>query len=818
MTTFNLKQLISPESVAVIGASLKKGSVGRTIMENLVAGDYNGDIFPVNPKYDIISGRQAYADVDHLPDNIDMAIVAIPFERVPQVLEACAGKHISGAVVISSGYTSSGTLVENITSQIREISRKTGLRVIGPDSVGIVNTSLGLNANIMHRIPLTGKIAFLSQSGAVCTSVLDMATYENVGFSHIVNFGSMQDVCFADMIDYFGSLYEVESIVLYVERLNHIRNFMSAARAVSRIKPIIALKSNRSQFNLKTDEDDIYDAVFKRAGILRVRELDELFDCAEFLAKQKRPTGCRLAIVSNAGGMGVMAQDALAGYGVEPAMLSNGTIKSLETVLGDNWSKTNPIDLLLILSNRQYIEAVKICMNAPEIDGLLLLSSPLGTYDSLPLARQLIPLIQASPCPVFTSWMGGLDTDHSRTVFNSAGIITYETPERAVRAFMDLYQYRKNIEILQQIPYRTDKRLEINRSRAREIIGQGLALTGGLLPDHLAKELVAAYGIPVGSYRNMQVPDYELTISAERHKDFGPVIRFGLGGIMKNVFNDVSIALPPLNRLLARSVIENTKISKVFAGYKNIQKLNLAQLEEILIRMSRLVTDFPEIKALDIDPVRVKDGRMTAADGRVIVENVSLKSPQHLIISTYPFWQEQILRVRNDAPVFVRPIRPSDAAQMFDLFDELSPETVYLRFFSPLKKISRSMVVKFTQIDYDREIAIVAFPAPKKDRKIVGVARIIFNPDGKKAEFAIVLADTWQKRGLGIKLLGHALACARQYGLERVQGSIIKNNIPMIKIGEKLGFTLERDPVTSEYKLGIDLNGFEYQGKITSRE
>jgi acetyltransferase len=806
LTTFNLKRVISPDSVAVIGASVKKGSVGNTIMENMVEGGYKGDIFPVNPRYDTVMGKKTCSDVRELPKDIDMAVIATPITSVPKILEACSKKKIGGAVIISAGYQSSGYLVENILAQIMEISQRTKIRVIGPDSVGIVNTSIGLTANIMHRIPLKGKIAFLSHNGAVCTSVLDMAMRENVGFSHVISFGSMPDVCFADMIDFLGSAYEVESIVMYVERIKNIRNFMSAARAVSRIKPIIALKASRSLSGFQISEDEMYDAAFKRAGILRVKEFEELFDCAEFLAKQKRPTGSRLAIVSNAGGMGVMAKDALAGHGIKPAQLSEDTIKAIENVLGNNWSRTNPIDLIRILSNSQYLETVKICMNAAEIDGILLLSSPLGTYDSVPLARQLTSLLKTSLCPVFTSWMGGLDAEYINEIFNSAGIVTYETPERATRAFMNLYQYGKNIEILQEIPYRTDKRLEINRSRAAQIIEQGFSFEKGKLPGHLAKELVSTYGIPVSSNNQTQKSDYELTISAVRNNEFGPVIRFGMGGVMKDVFNDVSIALPPLNRLLARSVIEETQISKVFSGYKNIKKLDLALLEEILIRLSRLITDFPEIKSLDINPVLVKDGQMVAADGQVIVERINLKSQAHLVISPYPFWQETTFTVRDDENIFVRPVRPTDAGQMFDLFDELSPETVYLRFFSPLKKISKSMVIKFTQIDYDREIALVAFSGSKKNRKIVGVARIISDPEGKKAEFAIVLADKWQKKGIGRKLLEHALFCAKRYGLAQVMGSVITSNAPMIKLGETLGFHLERDPDSSEYRLTIDLD------------
>lgn len=808
MSTFNLSRVINPGSVAVIGGSEKKGSVGAAVIKNMLAGGFKGDLFPVNPKYDRILGIETCRDASDLPNDIDMALIVTPIVTVPDILKICSRKNMGGAVIISAGDKIPCELRKKIEAQIKLISQKTGLRIVGPDSVGIVNTILGVNANLMHRLPLSGKVAFLSQSGAVCSAVLDMATRENVGFSHFVNLGSMVDVCFADMIDFLGSIYEVESIVMYVESLVDMRNFMSAARAVSRVKPIIALKSNPLSPNTPACEDDIYDAAFKRAGILRVKEFEELFDCAQFLAKQKRPRGSRLAVVSNGSGIGVMAQDALAGHGLKPASLSVQTAEALEKVLKEKWSRTNPIDLSRASSDDQYLETVKICMNAPEIDGLLLLSSPVGTYDSEPLTRELAMLLKTSPCPVFTSWMGGLDVDHSRQIFKQAGMVTYETPERAVRAFINLYQYGKNIEILQEIPYRTDKRLEINRSRADEIVEQGI-IKGGRLPTYLARALVASYGVPVDVTRPEQQADYELNIKIIRHKEFGPVIRFGVGGIMTDVFKDFSMALPPLNRQLVRTAIEETRISKVFQGNENIKKLDIPMLEEILIRLGRLVTDFPEIKALDINPVLVKDGKMRAVDGHVILEKTSLKSPAHLVISPYPSWQEKTFRIRDDESIFVRPVRPSDAQQIVDLVSNLSPETMYLRFFSPMKKISKSMLIRLSQIDYDREIALLAFFGSKENRKIVGVSRIIFVPDGKQGEFAIVLADAWQGKGLGKKLLRHALACAKRFGLEQVWGPVITTNTGMLKLGQKLGFRVERDPDSSEYKLTIDLEDLD---------
>ncbi len=805
MSTLNLNRVMNPESVAVVGAGPKTGSVGYTIMENMTQGGFRGDIFPVNPKHCNVMGIKAVPDVNDLACGIDMAVIATPLSIVPDILRRCAAKGMGGAVIISAGNEVSGEPERNIADKIKKISLDTGMRIIGPDSVGIVNTGIGLNAGFMHRMPLQGRIAFVSEKGAVCTSVLDMAMRENIGFSHFVNLGSVQDVSFADMIDYFGSLPEVQSILIHMEGLTCMRSFMSAARAVSRVKPIIVLKSDRncSALSDTASDDAVYDAAFRRAGILRVNEFEAFFDCANFLAKQKRPRGSRLVIVSNAGGIGVMARDALADHGLEPAELSENTIGQLEKVLENKWARTNPIDILNFGSHDEYLETVKICMNAPETDGLLLLSSPVGTYDAAMLAQKLTRLLENCPCPVFTSWMGGVSIEKSREIFTRSGIVTYETPERAVRAFVNLYRYGRNLEILQEIPCRTDKRLEINREKARRIVGQGLLIKDGRLPAYLAKDLVSSYGIPVGSVGHNPVPDYELTISAVNSRNFGPVIRFGLGGIMTDIFQDSAIALPPLNRLLARSAMEETRIFRVFDGYMDIKPVDLELLEEILIRISRLVTDFPEIKSVDINPVQVRDGKIAAVDGRVVLEPAQTKSAGHLIISPYPYWQEKTLHLRDGQQIFIRPVRPSDADRMIALFYDLSAETVYLRFFSPIKKISRSMLIKLTQIDYDREIALIAFAGPLENRKIVGVARIIFDSDGRKGEFAIVLADDWQKKGLGAKLLHHALVCAFRYGLDQVWGPVITTNKGMITLGKKLGFSIERDPESSEYKLSV---------------
>jgi acetyltransferase len=808
MTIENLDRVFDPGSVAVIGASARPGSVGAAVMHNLLSRGFKGDIYPVNPGHTAVSGIAALADARDLPRNVDLAVVAVPIRQVPAVLEICAGKQVGGAVVVSAGDGQPDPRENAIYRHIKAIARRTGMRVVGPDSVGIIHTGSGLNASFMHQTPLPGRMAFLSQSGAVCTSVLDLAVRENVGFSHFVSLGSKVDVDFSDMLDYLGSLSDVDSIIMYVESLTRMRRFMSAARAVSRVKPIIALKSGRAGKTgdpARLDEDSIYDAAFKRAGILRVNDFEALFDCAEFLAKQQRPKGSRLAIVSNARGIGDMAKDALAGHGLVPAALDPATVRKLDDLLTDGWSRTNPIALIRASTPQQYVQVVKTCVQAPEIDGLLLLSSPVGTYDCTAIARPLVDLLKITPFPVFTAWLGGMNIDTSRAIFNRNGIITYDSPERAVRAFVNLYQYGRNMELLQQIPYTTDKRLNIDRDTAAKIIDEALAEQEHDLSPQKAAGLAAAYGIHITPLPSGVHPDYDLALTAENTDLFGPVIRFGIGGLMAQVLPDMAVALPPLNRLLARRTINATRISRLVSGQSAVPGVDLGVLEETMILVSRMVTDFPAVHHLSLNPIQVSRGRIHFSKITVKVAPPAVCAPAHLIVSPYPWWQETVFTTRDRHRIFMRPVRPGDAQQMIDLFYDLSPETIFMRFFSPLKRISRSMLVKLSQIDYDREIALCAFAGKGGIRKLIGVARIIFMPDGKTGEFAVVLADEWHGNGIGMALLKQALTSARKYGLSTVTGLVMTTNAAMLAMGQKLGFAVTRDAESAEYRLTLDL-------------
>ncbi len=887
MSTHNLNRLWNPKSVAIIGASEKQGSVGCAILKNLLAGSDRCEIFPVNPWQKELFGLPCFARVQEISGTVDMAMIATPIQMVPELVDACGKKGVAGAVIVSSGGRETGTRGQELEEQILATAREHDIRIIGPNCLGIINTTISLNASFAHLPPLPGNIAFLSQSGAVCTSVLDLALRKKVGFSHFVSLGSMVDVDFADMIDYLGSQRSVGSIVMYMENITNIRNFMSAARAVSRIKPIIVLKSGRSGAGARAaashtgamaEEDALYDAAFQRAGILRVTEFEELFDCIEFLAKQQRPKGNSLSIITNAGGPGVMAADALASCGMEPTGLSPETLDRLDELLPENWSRSNPIDILGDTPASAYAETVKVCAAAPETDALLLICSPAGTMDTRALAELLVPHLQTVTCPVFTAWIGGDNVAEARQVFNQAGIVTYDSAERAVRAFKNLYEYGKNIERLTQIPIRTDTKLIIHREIAENIIKSVMAEKKDCLLENTAKALLDAYGIPVNETKiadteetalemaeqtgfpvvlkicSKDIPhksdcsgvaldlrtardvetafrkimagagehfpsahitgvtvqamqdraDVELIIGARKDPHFGPVILFGMGGVLTEVFKDISMGLPPLNRMLAAHLIGQTKIAAVLNGFRNIRPMDMALLEDLLIRIGRLMTDFPEIETLDINPLMVRDGVLTAVDARVFIAPTQVPAPMHLIISSYPWQYESQGETVDGQPFFIRPIRPSDADLLIDHFHSLSSRSIYMRFFSPVKQLSRDMLIKLTQIDYDREIALVALMGKEQNQKIAGVCRIIVFPDKTQAEFALAISDDWQGKGIGSSLLTQCLKAARQMGIRRIIGCVLAENTQMLKLGRKLGFVIKRVPGGGEYELIIE--------------
>jgi len=889
MSTHGLERIFRPRSVALIGAGGTAGTIGRALMDNLLAGEVGECVYPVNPAHEHVLGRKSYKTVQEIDRPVDLAVIATPMRTVPAVVRQCSEAGCGGAVIISAGGKEVGEQGRKAEAEIVAAAESSGLRIIGPNCMGIICADPDMNASFAASHPARGGLAFISQSGAICSAILDTSASEGIGFRYFVSIGSMVDVDFGDLINYFGSDTEVTSLVLYIENLTHVRKFMSAARAVSMVKPIIALKSGRSaagalaassHTGAMAGEDTAYDAAFKRAGIVRIDTIGELFDCAELLAKQSVPKGPGLALLTNGGGPGVMAVDALAEWGLEPARLSAETMERLNQVLPPYWSRGNPIDILGDAAPDRWEAALNVCLSASEIHALIIIFVPQGLSNGRDIAFRLAELLGAgSHPPVYAVWMGGRSQDEARKILNEARIPNYETPERAVNAFRTMRSYALNIRALQEIPPKLRSELKVDAPHARGLAAAALEEGRFQLDEIASKILLQDYGIPVNrteqassaeeavrlaedigypvvmkilsediphktDARGVQLnlrsgdvvraayvritenavaykpdarilgvtvqsmvrrPDYELIVGSRRDTGFGPLILFGTGGIMTEVLKDRAVALPPLNRLLARRLMDETRISLLLKGYRNRPPANLDLLEEILIRLSCLVADLPEIVELDMNPLILAGEEVLAVDARIRLAPSDVPSPLHLVISPYPNQYEQKITTRGGIPIFVRPIKPEDAPLLEELFETLSRESIYHRFFSSLKRIPPKMLASFTQIDYDRHIAMVALDDREERERLLGVGRLMGDPDGLVGELAVLVGDPWQGQGIGAALMEVLLSVARERGMVRLWGTVLAENTQMIALARRSGFSLSFQRGENTYRLDMDL-------------
>ncbi|MCF8142338.1 MAG: bifunctional acetate--CoA ligase family protein/GNAT family N-acetyltransferase [Deltaproteobacteria bacterium] len=887
----NLDRVFRPTSVALVGATDREGTIGHALWRNLTTGRFKGRVYPVNPHRKALGKAVVYPSISAIEAPLDLAVIATPINTVPEVLAACAQKQVGGAIVISAGGKEIGKEGIRSEKEIQKAAAKGKIRIVGPNCMGIIAAEPGLNASFAEEMPLPGRIAFLSQSGAICSAILDLSFEESIGFRYFVSVGSMLDVDFGDLINYFGHDPEVSSILLYIEQLSRVRKFLSAARTVTRFKPIIVLKSGRSPAGAKAasshtgalaGEDAIYDAAFERAGIIRVDTIQELFDCAELVAKQTPAKGSSLAILTNGGGPGVMAADALATSGLVPAQLESSTIQQLNGVLPSYWSRGNPIDMLGDATIERWRKVVGIMLEAREIQALLIIFVPQALTPGTEVARALVERLGAGPhYPVLGVWMGGKSAREPRQLLNRAGIPTYDTPERAVRAFVHLRRYARELELLGEVPPRLETTLLFDRNKARDILTPVLEKGGGLLTEMESKALLCAYGIPVNptravasaeaavsAAREMRGPvvmkvlsrqithksdiggvllnlegdravasafqkiiqgarqhfpeaeidgatlqpmilggEHELIVGAKQDTEFGPVILFGMGGVMTEIFKDRALGLPPLNRLLARRLMEKTLCYQVLKGFRNREAANMPLLEEILIRLSQLLTDLPEVWELDINPLILRGKEAVAVDARVVVTPTAVKAPSHLVISPYPEQYESDAVTRDGRPYGIRPIKPEDASLLIQLFSTLSRKSVYYRFLSPLKALPPQMVSLFTQIDYDRDMALVAVEHRDGEERLLGVARLMVEPGGERGEFAVVIGDSWQGLGIGARLMEDLLAIGKERGMEEIWGLVLPENKTMLNLAQKLGFSIRPSEDRRVYRVALRLSG-----------
>ena len=881
MVTLNLDKIFNPRSVAIIGASDVEGSVGYAIVKNLTQQGYAGKVYFVNIRKPEILGVKTYPTITEVPEAVDLAMIATPAKTVPDVMEECGKAGVKGAIIVSAGFKETGAEGKSLETKILEKARKYGIRVIGPNCVGIMHPLVNLNATFIDKVPKPGKVAFLSQSGALGSAILDWAISENIGFSHFVSVGSMIDVDFGDLIDYFGTDPKTRSILMYVEGITEARKFMSAARHFSRTKPIIVVKSGKFTESAKaaashtgslSGEDDVYDAAFKRAGVVRVNEIADLFNAAEVLGTQPLPRGPRLAVVTNAGGPGVMATDDLIARGGKLAKLDQKTLDALDAALPPFWSKGNPIDVLGDAKADRYKLAIEACLNDDNIDGILIIFTEQAVSGSVDVAKGIVELVKNKSYPIktiLTSFIGNGAVREANEILNANNIPTYGTPEQAVKTYMYMNSYQRNIELL----YETPEELPVDDSlpkRPLTAILRNAALENReVLTEDEAKKILKYYDFPVvktevannieeavvyarqlgfpvvlkilspqivhkseagGVILNVHSENevreafetliqrataynpnaqiigvtvqpmiekkgHEVILGGKTDPLFGPVVLFGMGGVGVELFKDYSIGLPPLNTTLIRRMMEETKIYQLLKGYRNAPPSDIKRLEETMLLFSQLLIDFPQIKEIDINPLIVDENDVRILDARIVVnkERVFKKFEphEHLVISPYPKKYEKLWVLRNKQEVLLRPIKPEDESMWLEMFQHFSEDSIRYRFFQMLRDTPHEMRVRYCNVDYDREVAIVAELTEEGQRKLLGVTRLSIEPGGRSGEMAFIVGDKWQNYGLGTKMVDYVLEIAKDYGVERVYVVMLSDNYRAISLTKKMGFILE---------------------------
>jgi acetyltransferase len=879
-----LDAIFVPRSVAVIGATDRPGSVGRAVLWSLVSSPFGGTVYPVSDKRTSVLGIKAYKSVADLPESVDLAVVITPAASVPAIIGDCVTAGVRGAIVISAGFKEHGEKGKELERQILERIQGTGLRLIGPNCLGVMNPISGLNATFASKIARPGNVGFISQSGALCTAILDWAQKEMVGFSAFVSVGSMLDVDWGDLIDYLGNDPRTQSVIMYMESVGDARSFLSAAREVSLNKPIIVIKAGRteaaahaaaSHTGSLTGSDEVLDAAFRRCGVLRVQTIADLFYMAEVLAKQPRPKGPRLAIVTNAGGPGVLAADGLLSNGGQLAQLSAESMEALNQFLPPHWSHNNPIDVLGDALPDRYAKVIEIAAHDPNIDGLLAITCPQGMAGPTATAEHLKPYARSTSKPVLASWMGGADVEAGVDILNQAGIPTFQFPDTAARVFCYMWRYTYALRGLYETPVlRGEGDAGPDRSQAHQIINGALGGGRTLLTEVESKQLLATYGLatvattiaknedeaakqsaeigyPVvlklfsetithktnvggvqlnlrdeaavrAAYRAIaaavrekasaqhflgvavqpmiQLDGYELIVGSSIDPQFGPVLLFGTGGQLVEVFKDRSLALPPLNTTLARRMMEQTRVFTALEGVRGRKPVDLGVLEEFLVRFSHLVVEQPRIREIDINPLLASPDRLIALDARVVLHSADIPDERlpRPAIRPYPVQYVQRWQMKNGHAVTIRPIRPEDEPLLVRLHQVLSERTVYLRYFQPLKLSQRTAHERLTRIcfiDYDREMVLVV------DRKnddgypeVIAIGRLSkLRGGGNEAELAVLVDDRYQGQGLGTELYRRLVSVARDEKLKRVVCTILAENREMRSICQKLGFRLESD-------------------------
>jgi acetyltransferase len=872
--------LFEPASVAVIGASARAGSVGAVLIENMLAAGYRGALYAVNPKHREVRGVPCFPAIGEVPRRVDLAVIATPAPTVPGIINACGEAGVRAAVVISAGFSESGPAGAKLERALLDNARRQRLRVLGPNCLGIMRPDVGLNATFARGHTRPGTLGLISQSGAVCTAMLDWAAAHDVGFSCVASLGGSTDVDFGEIVDYLLYDPKTEHILLYIEGVREARRFMSALRAAARVKPVILMKVGRhpagsraavSHTGAMVGADDVFDAVVRRAGVVRVRTIGQLVAAAQALSSNVRPRGDRLAVITNGGGPGVMAADHATDLGIPLAQLSDATIEALRKSLPANWSHGNPVDLIGDADAARYAAALSACLSDPGVDGALVILAPQAMTAPLEVARVVAACAGETDKPLLTCWMGEQQVTASRLLFAERGIPTFRTPDPAIEMFAHLSAFYRNQKLLLQAPGPLSPHPEPDIAGARLVIEAVLAEHRTVLSEMEAKAVLAAFRVPIAkavrvhsaneamliaeetgfpvvmkidspdithksdvggvrlnianaqaardAYREMaegvgrarpgarlagvivepmvaRPNGRELMVGVVRDPVFGPAITFGTGGTAVEVHADRAVALPPLNAVLTDELVRGTRASRLLENFRNMPPVNRAALQEVLLRVSEMVCELPEILEMDINPLLADDSGAIALDARMVVGRADRALPRygHMAIHPYPAQLVTAWTAPDGERITVRPIRPEDAEIEREFVRQLSPEAKYFRFMNSIRDLTPQMLARFTQIDYDREMALVATTARDGREAEIGVARYITHPDGSSCEFAIVVGDEWRRRGLGRHLMARLIEIARSRGMARMNGDVLAANQPMLALVTSLGFAVDESP------------------------
>jgi len=879
MSIRNLDKIFNPSRVALVGIGNAPDDLGKRVLSNLFSGGFRGIVYPVSASVESVSGVPTYPDFQSLPRTPDLAVICAPAQEVLQIVTDCGEAGILGVVILSGGFREQGPQGLELEQQLAGVAgRYRNMRIIGPNSLGIIVPSLGLNASQAVAFPGEGRLAFISQSHSLSNAILDWAFDAGVGFSLFASLGNNMDTGYGDLIDYLGTDPNTHAIILYVQSISHARRFMSAARSFASTKPIVAYKSGRFERSARAalshtgaiaGEDAVYSAVFERAGIVRVTELDDIFDVAETLASQRLPEGPRLAIIGNAGGPAIIAADALIARHGQLANLAEDTLAKLNGVLPSAWSHANPVDLLDDAGPQRYADALEIVRQDTSVDAILVIfaNHPLATYRSV--AEAVVEVAQTSHKPVFAAWMGGSGARSTIRYMNHSGVPAHLTPEQAVRAFMHLVSYAHNLASLYETPQEMPIHFSVNRNKLtqhfHEMLQQRNALT-----ESEAKTLLKAYDIPVCStcvahsadeavrsageigypvvlklsspeilhkidiggvaldlrdehavrsafdqiqevirsrgldsrvnvvtlQRMVEAGDsLEMILGATRDPNFGPVIMVGLGGIATGIYRDHAIGLPPLNERLVRHMLESLGCWPMLEGYRGQAPVAIDKLIEVIIRFSCIIADYPEIREFDINPLRVSAEGVIVLDAVAVIDSDVRQHPDdpyaHLAIRPYP---DQFIRrreLRDGTGVILRPIRAEDEPLWHDLIARSSPESIRFRFRSIFKHSDHKLAVKHCMIDYERELALVVDTGSGDQRQLIGVGQLLTDLNHETAEYAVIVPDPWQGKGVGGMLLDYCLEVAARWGITEVVAETDPDNVRMLAMFRKRGFSSE---------------------------